>query len=293
MDTTEASLSDQGVRNPVHFPLTVASVSFLLLHAGALGVLLVPFRWELALFAVGSYLLRMFAITAGYHRYFSHRTFKTTRLFQFLLAFLAQTTGQKGVLWWAAHHRHHHGHADLPSDVHSPLRHGFFWSHVGWVLADTYDHFDPKLVPDLYKFPELRFLDRYHWISPWALGALCFQVGRWTGWGGWTSLLWGFVLPTVALFHATFLINSMAHLWGTRRFPTKDGSRNNALLAVLTLGEGWHNNHHAFPGSVRQGFLWWEVDVTFYVLKLLSWVGLVRDLRGFPAAALERSEHAS
>ncbi len=286
----EPSSEGNSVRPPAgRFPLTVASASFVLLHVAVLAVLLVPFQGSLLLLALGSYLVRMFAVTGGYHRYFSHRTFRTSRAFQFVLAFLAQSTGQKGVIWWAAHHRHHHGHADEPVDVHSPLRHGFFWSHVGWILSDTYDRYDPKLVPDLLRFPELRFLDRHHWISPWLLGLACFLLGVWTGWGGWATLVWGFVVPTVALFHATFLINSMAHLWGTRRFATRDGSRNNALLALLTLGEGWHNNHHAYPAAVRQGFRWWEFDPTFYVLKVLSWVRIVRDLRGFPSAAYERA----
>ena len=284
METSEGVVSGRPVV-AARFPVTVTSATFLLLHAAVLAVFLVPFGWGLLLFALGSYLVRMFAVTAGYHRYFSHRAFRTGRVFQFLLAFLAQTTGQKGVLWWAANHRHHHGHADLPTDVHSPGQRGFLWAHVGWVLADTYERYDPKLVPDLVRFPELRFLDRHHWVAPWSLGALCFLAGSLAGPSGWAGLVWGFVVPTVALFHATFLINSLAHVWGSRRFATRDDSRNNLLLALLTLGEGWHNNHHAHPSAARQGLRWWEIDPTFYVLKCLSWLGLVRDLRRFPASA--------
>ncbi len=265
------------------FKITVVSVSFVLLHLWALHVFFLPFSWKLPLMAAVLYLVRMFAITAGYHRYFSHRTFKLNRFNQFILAFVAQTAGQKGVLWWAARHRDHHRHSDQPEDVHSPITRGLYYSHLGWVLSGDHEEYDVQSVADFAKYPELVFLDKYHWLCPWALGILSFAFGYVTGIGAYGALVWGFVLSTVALWHGTFTINSLAHLWGTRRFETSDRSRNNWFLALLTLGEGWHNNHHFFQGSCRQGFKWWEIDITYYTLKMLSWVRVVRDIRTFPS----------
>jgi stearoyl-CoA desaturase (delta-9 desaturase) len=275
------------------FKLTIPSLSFVLMHAWALWVFWLPFRWPLVALAVALYLIRMFAVTAGYHRYFSHRTFRLGRVNQFLLAFLAQTSGQKGVLWWAARHRDHHRQSDTDADAHSPITQGFYYSHVGWVLSGAHDDYDAKAVADFAKYPELVFLDRYHWLCPWALGIFTFLFGEVTGLGGYAALVWGFVLSTVALWHGTFTINSLAHLWGTRRFETADRSRNNWFLALLTLGEGWHNNHHFFQNSCRQGFRWWEIDPTYYALKVLSWVRIVRDIRTFPRQILERQRAAS
>lgn len=262
--------------------LTVLTLLFAALHLACLAVLLVPFRWWLPLLALGSYGLRMFGVTAGYHRYFSHRTYRLGRIPQALLAFLAQTSGQKGVLWWASHHRNHHRDSDLEADIHSPITQGFWYSHVGWVISGAHDDYDPSNLPDLTKYPELRFLNDHHWICPWLFGILSFEIGAWTGVGGWAGLVWVFVVPTVALYHGTFTINSLAHVWGSRRFDTPDQSRNNWFLALLTLGEGWHNNHHAYQSSCRQGLRWWEVDLTYYGLKALSWVRMVRDIRVFP-----------
>lgn len=270
--------------------VTVTSVSFLILHLACLATLWVAFSWKAVALGVGLYLVRMFAITAGYHRYFSHRTFKLDRVSQFVIAFLAQTSAQKGVLWWAAHHRHHHKASDTPEDIHSPLSHGFWWSHVGWVLSDKYDRYDPASIQDFGKFPELRFLDTYHWICPWLLGTATFAFGRWTGIGGLSALVWGFFVSTVFLWHGTFSINSLSHLWGTRRFATTDDSRNNWLLAIIMLGEGWHNNHHYYQSSCRQGLRWWEVDFTFYALKILSWVGVVREMKTFPKSAFSQAK---
>lgn len=262
--------------------LTVLSLLFAALHLACLGLFFTPFRWWLVLALVFSYGLRMFGVTAGYHRYFSHRTYRLNRMNQFLLAFLAQTSGQKGVLWWSSHHRNHHRDSDGASDIHSPITQGFWYSHVGWVLSGAHDDHDTANIQDLSKFPEIRFLDAHHWICPWLFGILSFAIGRWAGVGGLTGLLWIFVAPTALLYHGTFTINSLAHVWGSRRFDTPDGSRNNWLLALLTLGEGWHNNHHAYQSSCRQGLRWWEVDLTYYALKVLSWVRMVRDIRGFP-----------
>ena len=251
-----------------------AVAAFATLHLAALGVFFVPFRWSYFWLMLAMYAVRMFGVTAGYHRYFSHRSFKLNRFYQLLLALLAQSSGQKSVLWWAAHHRVHHRHSDQQPDVHSPGLRGFWWAHVGWVISNTYDEYDPALIRDFSKFPELRWLDRYHWVPTAVLGAVIYFAG------GLGAFLWGYVLSTVILYHATFCINSLAHVWGTRRFATADESRNNFVLALVTFGEGWHNNHHRFMYACRQGILWWELDLTYYGLRLLGWLGIARELRG-------------
>ena len=253
-----------------------ALARFGVLHLATLGALVVPFRWSLVTWCALSYAVRMFGVTAGYHRYFSHRTYRMGRVPQFLMAWLAQTSGQKGVLWWAAHHRTHHRHADQPEDVHSPLQRGFWWSHAGWVLSDLHNAYEARLVADWRRYPELVWLDRHHWVPTATLGVSLWALG------GLPLFIWGYIVATVALYHGTFTINSVAHLWGTRRFETADGSRNNWVLAVLTLGEGWHNNHHRYMSSCRQGMLWWELDVTWLMLRGMQAVGVVRDLRNFP-----------
>jgi stearoyl-CoA desaturase (delta-9 desaturase) len=222
----------------------------------------------------------MWAITAGYHRYFSHRSYKTSRLFQFLLAFLGQTSAQRGVVWWAAVHRRHHLYSDTPQDVHSPRQHGFFYAHVGWIFNPSNMKPDYGTVRDLTRYPELRLLNRLTYAP-----AFLLAVGLWM-WGGWPMLVVGFFWSTVVLYHCTFFINSLAHASGKQRYVTGDDSRNNWFLALLTLGEGWHNNHHHYQSSTRQGFRWYEVDVSFYVLKAMSWLHVVWALRAPPAAVV-------
>ncbi len=251
------------------------SAPFLVFHLIPLAAVVTGVTARAVLIGVVAYWVRMFCITAGYHRYFAHRSFKTGRVFQFLLAFGGVTATQKGPLWWAAHHRRHHREADTGGDVHSP-RHGVFWSHVGWVICADYGPTDTDRIRDFAKYPELRWLNRNDWIGPWSLGVACFLLG------GWSGLVIGFFASTVLLWHATFMVNSVAHLIGRRRYDTPDTSRNNWFVAVVTGGEGWHNNHHHFQASARQGFRWWQIDTTFYVLKMLSWVGVVRDLRTVP-----------
>jgi stearoyl-CoA desaturase (delta-9 desaturase) len=252
-----------------------AVIPFALIHAGALGAILGPVSARFLLWSAASYAIRMFGITAGYHRYFSHRSFKLGRVPQFLMAVLAQTSGQKGVLWWAALHRVHHRNSDQDLDVHSPWRQGFWWSHAGWVLSNEHDEYDPTDISDFQKFPELRWLTRHHWVPTLSMAVLCYLLG------GWNGLAWAYLVPTVLLYHCTFAINSIAHIFGTRRFDTPDHSRNNWWLALITFGEGWHNNHHFSMASARQGYRWWEVDITYAVLKVLSWMGVARDLRPF------------
>lgn len=235
------------------------------------------------------YVVRMFAITAGFHRLFSHRTYRTGRLFQFLLAFLGTTAYQKGPLWWSAHHRHHHIHADTESDIHSPVTHSFWQAHFGWFLRLDSRATDQAMIPNLLKFRELRLLDRFYALPPIMLAVSMFLLGSLLGHyapdlgtSGWQMLVWGFFISTVLLYHGVFTVNSLAHLFGRRRFETKDDSRNSFLIALITLGEGWHNNHHYYPSSERQGFYWWEIDVSHYVLKVLSWLGIVWDLQSPP-----------
>lgn len=251
----------------------VSSIPFFLLHVLALCAFFFPFKWEYLAVCVGLYYVRMFGVTAGYHRYFSHRAFKTNRVFQFLLAFLAETSAQKGVLWWAAHHRHHHRDSDQATDIHSPMQFGFWWSHAGWILSSKYDRTRTESIRDFARFPELVWLNKYHLLPPTVLGVAVFLIG------GWPLLFWGFFLSTVLCWHGTFTINSLSHIFGSRRYKTTDTSRNNFLLALITCGEGWHNNHHYHQNTANQGWFWWEVDFTYYTLKALSWVGLVSDLR--------------
>jgi stearoyl-CoA desaturase (Delta-9 desaturase) len=261
-----------------------AVIPFVILHLGALAGFFYPPTPPLLAWMVVTYSVRMFGVTAGYHRYFSHRSYRLGRLAQFLMAVLAQTSGQKGVLWWAAQHRDHHRHSDEEQDIHSPKRRGFWWSHVGWILSNEHDTYKPKKVADLARFPELRWLDRHHWVPTVLFAAVILWAG------GVAAFVWGYVVSTVLLYHCTFAINSLAHLFGTRRFDTSDHSRNNWLLALITFGEGWHNNHHFFMGSCRQGIRWWEIDVTYWMLKLLAMVGIARDLRPFRIPAAPRAQ---
>lgn len=251
-----------------------AVIPFVMLHLAVLAVFVYPPTPSLLALMAATYSIRMFGVTAGYHRYFSHRSYRLNRPGQFLMALLAQSSGQKGVLWWAAHHREHHRHSDDERDVHSPRRRGFWWSHVGWILSNQYDAYDPGKVADLAKFPELRWLDRYHWVPAVVFAAVVLT-------GGMASFVWGYVVSTVLLYQCTFAINSLAHLFGSRRFDTPDHSRNNWWLALITFGEGWHNNHHYCMGSCRQGIRWWEIDVTYWMLKLLEALGIARSLRPF------------
>jgi stearoyl-CoA desaturase (delta-9 desaturase) len=230
---------------------------------------------------MGTYFLRMFAITGGYHRYFAHRSYKTSRAVQFLIAFLGGTSIQKGALWWAANHRLHHKFSDMPQDIHSPLQRGFWWSHVGWIISDAHNETRWDQILDLAKFPELRWLNRWHLVPPVAFGVAIFLAF------GFPAFVWGFMVSTVMVWHGTFFINSLMHVWGTRRYHSHDTSRNNFLLALVTMGEGWHNNHHTYMSSARQGFYWYEVDCTYYLIRAMSWVGLTSDLRQPPLPLLD------
>jgi stearoyl-CoA desaturase (delta-9 desaturase) len=264
---------------------------FVLSHLACLGVFWVGISPVAVIAALSAYLVRMFAITGFYHRYFSHRSFKTSRAGQFIFGLLGASAAQRGPVWWAAHHRYHHANSDLEVDLHSPSQHGFIKAHMGWFLTMKGLAPDTRFVRDLLRFPELRWLDRFDVLAPVMLGVGMFFLGISLAHAapslhtsGAQMLVWGFFISTVLCWHATYTINSLSHVFGRQRYRTDDNSRNNWLLAVLTLGEGWHNNHHYYPNAARQGFYWWEYDPTFYLLKLMSWLGLIWDLKPIPVA---------
>ena len=268
-------------------------IPFMALHLACCAVYFVGVSATALMVAAGLYALRMFAITGFYHRYFSHCAFHTSRTAQFVFAVLGASCVQRGPLWWASHHRHHHAHSDAADDAHSPRQHGFLWSHMGWFMARENFATRFQRVPELARFPELRFLDRYDVVVPAVLAAVLYAAGALLesfvpalGTSGLQLVVWGFCISTVVLYHATFTTNSLAHRFGRRRYATRDDSRNNAWLALLTFGEGWHNNHHHFPGAARQGFFWWELDLTYYGLKALAALGIIWDLKPVPAVML-------
>lgn len=273
------------------------NLGFIGIHLGCLFVIWVGFSWTAVAVAAFLYVVRMFGLTAGYHRYFSHRSYKTSRWFQFLLGFLGTSAVQNGPLWWSSHHRLHHKFSDTENDVHSPVSGSLWWSHVGWILSKKFNRTEHRLVADLARYPEIRWLDKFHLAGPITLGVLLYVTGMLLeqhapqlGTTGWQLVVWGMFIGTTILYHGTFTVNSIAHLWGSRRFKTTDDSRNNPLIALITLGEGWHNNHHRYMSSERQGFYWWEIDISHMILTAMSWVGLVWDLRTPPESIYEEAE---
>ncbi len=269
-------------------------IPFVVVHLMCLGVIWVGWSPIAVAVAVALYFIRMFAITGFYHRYFSHRSFKTSRVGQFIFATIGATAVQRGALWWASHHRLHHQRSDEPTDVHSPAQQGFIWSHIGWITSEANFRSELRVVRDLAKFPELIFLDRFDILVPTILGFALFGLGALLDrhapglhTTGAQMLIWGFFISTVVLAHGTFTINSLAHVFGRRRYETNDDSRNSFTLAMVTLGEGWHNNHHHFPAAARNGFYWWEIDITYYTLKLLEACGIIWDLRQVPPELLD------
>jgi stearoyl-CoA desaturase (delta-9 desaturase) len=264
--------------------IRTTTVLFWAVHVAAvLGVVWCGLSWRGVGLALASYYVRMFVVTAAYHRYFSHRAFKTSRWFQFLLAVGAQSAAQNGVVWWAGHHRWHHKHSDKPEDVHSAKLRGFWYAHLGWIMRSDWNDTDERMVADLARFPELRWLNKpvVH-ILPTVALAVGFALI-----GGAQALVWGYFVSLVLLWHGCFSINSLAHVIGNKRYATDDESRNHWLLALLTTGEGWHNNHHHYQSSANQGFEWWQIDVTYYLLRLMAAVGLIWDLRRPPQAVID------
>lgn len=262
---------------------------FIMLHIACLAIFYVGWSTVAIAFCIAFFIIRMFFITAFYHRYFAHRSFQTSRLAQFIFAVLGNTAAQRGPLWWAGHHRHHHQYSDQDQDLHSPVKRGFWWSHIGWFTCDASFHTPTNRIRDFQKYPELVFLNRFDALVPVVTAACIYIVGELLYYqrpelntNGLQMLVWGFVVSTVALFHSTVTINSLAHIWGKRRFDTKDNSRNNAVLALLTLGEGWHNNHHRYPRSAKHGFTYYEIDITYLVLLLMKKLGIIWNLQPIP-----------
>jgi len=272
--------ADSGEHSDIVYPSTIP---FLLVHLSCLAAIWTGVTWQAVALCIALYWIRIFAIGAGYHRYFSHRSYSTGRAFQFVLAVLSQSSAQRSVLWWASKHRHHHLHSDTERDIHSPRHKGFLYSHLGWIFERKHDATDLVKVADLARYPELMWLHRYELVPAIALAVLCFLIG------GWPGLVVGFFWSTVLVYHATFCINSLAHVKGRKRYVTGDDSRNNWLLAIITMGEGWHNNHHAYQSSVRQGFRRWEFDPTYYILRGLASIGLVWGLK-LPPPEVVRNE---
>jgi stearoyl-CoA desaturase (delta-9 desaturase) len=264
------------------------------IHLACFGAFFTGVSWTAVSVCLALYALRMFAITAGYHRYFSHRSYSTSRPFRFFLGVLGTLAIQKGPLWWASVHRLHHRESDRPADAHSPVQSGFFHAHVGWILRSSHSTTDVSRIPDLIAVPELRLLDRFHWVAPtllyvglWFWGEHLRATAPQLGTSGFQLLVWGFAISTCLVYHGAWSVNSILHLWGSRPYKTSDQSRNNPLVALYTFGEGWHNNHHRFPASEKQGFRWWQIDVSHYVLRLLSFVRLVWDLKRPSRAILD------
>jgi stearoyl-CoA desaturase (delta-9 desaturase) len=274
----------------------MGAIPFLLVHVVGVLAFLTGVSWAAIAMCIFMYYARMFAITGAYHRYFSHRTYKTSRFFQFVLAFWGTSAGQQGPLWWAAHHRHHHKYSDTDLDIHSPTLRGLWWSHVGWILSKKYNPTNEEAVKDLAKYPELRWINKNHGVAPFILAASIFFFGVLLEHiapdlhtNGLQMLCWGFFTSTTLLYHGTFTINSLSHLLGTRRFETGDSSKNNLILSLITMGEGWHNNHHRYLFSERQGIYWWEIDMSHYVLRVFSWLGLVWDIKTHPKEIFEEA----
>lgn len=266
----------------------LAGLTLIVVHvAGLASVWLVPPSWSAVGLCLSLYYLRMFAITAGFHRLFSHRSYRTSRAMRFVLAWLGTAAIQRGPIWWTAVHRHHHRHSDKPQDLHSPVQHGLWQAHLGWVLKPENRRIDRSTVADLTCHPEMEWLDRHYLVPPLSLAAICFFVF------GAEGLVWGFFISTILLWHGTFTINSLSHRFGTRPFNTRDDSRNNFLLALLTMGEGWHNNHHFYPASARQGFRAREVDISYLILRIFEALGLVWDVRRPSPEMLARGRMAA
>lgn len=265
-------------------------IPFIVLHLACGAILWVGWSSIAVIVAIAFYAIRMIAITAFYHRYFAHKTFKTNRIAQFIFAVIGSAATQRGPLWWASHHRHHHYYSDTDDDVHSPKK-GLFWSHMGWFLSNKHFKTRLDLIPDFARYRELVLLDRFDVLIPiicmlllYGLGSLLAALAPELGTNGLQMLVWGYVISTVVLLHMTLCINSMAHRLGTRRFNTEDTSRNNFLLAIFTFGEGWHNNHHRFPNSARQGLKWWEIDISYYCIKSLEKLGVVWNVKTGPTS---------
>ena len=249
------------------------TIAMTLFHLGAIAALFV-FSWRNLAVAVFLYWVATgLGISLGYHRLHTHRSYKTPRLLEYFLAICGSLTLEGGPITWVATHRIHHQKSDHDGDPHSP-REGMWWAHVGWILfgesLDKLTGIVSKYAPDLGRDRFYVLLNKYHWVPLTVLGVALYAIG------GWPMFLWGICVRVVFGLHATWLVNSATHMWGRRRFATRDDSRNNWWVALLTFGEGWHNNHHAHPTSARHGLAWYEFDPSWLTLKLLRRLGLAK-----------------
>ena len=232
------------------------------------------------------FLVRLFVITGFFHRYYSHRSYQTSRWFQFLLTFIGTSAGQQGPLSWATSHITHHQHADAEDDPHSPVLNSGFYAHIGWLLQKDALSTNDKIVKPFTKYPEIVFLDRYHYIGTTSLiislallGMLLSEHYPELGTSALQLVSWGFILSTLLILHGACLVNSVGHLYGYRRFKTKDNSHNVWWLFPLTLGDNWHNNHHHAPKSASFSYAWWEVDIIYLCILILEKLGLVWNVK--------------
>jgi stearoyl-CoA desaturase (Delta-9 desaturase) len=252
------------------------SLVLALLHMGAVAAL---FRFNWRAFGVAAFLLWMatgVGISLGYHRLHTHRSYKVPLFLEYFFAICGALTLEGGPIFWVAMHRLHHQKSDKSGDPHSP-REGAWWSHMGWILHGATKHNNTRLLakyaPDLAKHRFYIWLNNYHWMPMLVLSGVLYL------WGGLPMLLWGGCLRVVVGLHATWLVNSATHMWGSRRFATSDDSRNNWWIALITFGEGWHNNHHAHPTSARHGLAWYEFDISWIEIKLLKLLGIARSVQ--------------
>ena len=257
------------------------SITMVVFHIGAVAALFM-FTWPALIaclvlwWAAGS-----LGVGMGFHRLLTHRGFKTPKGVEYFLTLCGLLALEAGPIRWVVTHRIHHAHTDAPGDPHTP-REGSWWAHMGWILKGTAQRYDDSVcmryAPDLMKDPVHRWFEKWYYVPLVVLGGILFAVG------GWPMLFWGVFLRVTFNFHTTWLVNSATHLWGTRRFETKDDSRNSWWVALLTWGEGWHNNHHAHPSAARHGLAWYEVDVNWWGIRALQSLGLAKDIKLINAA---------
>ena len=264
----------------------ITTIVLILLHIGAVAALFV-FSWRVFAAAVFLYWMTVaLGISMGYHRLHTHRSYQIPRFLEYFFAVCGALTLEGGPIFWVATHRLHHQKSDQPGDPHSP-RDGAWWSHVGWILLGETNHNNTRVLskyaPDLAKYKFYVWLNNYHWVPLTVLGVLLYAIG------GLPLFLWGGCLRVVVGLHSTWLVNSATHMWGRRRFETRDDSRNSWWVALLTFGEGWHNNHHAHPTSARHGLAWYELDHSWILISVLKFFGIAKSVK----VASIRSEAAA
>ena len=268
----------------------VTSIALILLHIGAITALFM-FTWRALAVTIFLYWMTIcLGISMGYHRLHTHRSYQVPRVLEYFFAVCGALTLEGGPIFWVATHRIHHQKSDQPGDPHSP-REGAWWSHVGWILFGETNHNNTRVMgkyaPDLMKHPFYVWLNNYHWVPLAVLGAVLLAVG------GLPVFLWGICVRVVFGLHSTWLVNSATHLWGSRRFNTRDDSRNSWWVALLTFGEGWHNNHHAHPTSARHGLAWYEFDISWIQIRILKFLGIAKAIRVATIASVSSEREAA